>query len=74
MELAAALIAIAECGKRIGRIVADGVNSRSAIRCREGWEAHQEERWFEAPEAVSSTLTPTILFNAKWCNWQHARL
>lgn len=26
----------------------------------EGWEAHLEERWCEAPEAVSSTLTPTI--------------
>src|SRR5262249_18949680 len=37
-----------------------------------GWEAHLEERWCEAPEAVSSTLTPTTI--AKWCNWQHARL
>lgn len=38
----------------------------------DGWEAHLEERWCEAPEEVSSTLTPTTI--AKWCKWQHARL
>lgn len=38
----------------------------------EGWEAHQEERWCEAPEEVSSILTPTTNI-AKWCNRQHTR-
>ena len=68
-------------GLRIDKLVRSSIlNPRSSILdpqpqfsiLESGWEAHLEERWCEAPEEVSSTLTPTTI--AKWCNWQHARL
>jgi hypothetical protein len=53
---------ISDFGFRIAELVSRTARSiQSAIRNRKGWEAHLEERWFEAPEEVSSTLTPTIL-------------